>query len=40
MKKLENLTWKMTGELPEHIENKLDEKDKIPNLISIKKVLY
>ena len=29
MKKLENLTWKMTGELPEHIENKLDEKDKI-----------
>ena len=29
MKKIENLTWKMTGELPEHIENKLDEKDKI-----------
>ena len=29
MKKLENLTWKMTGEVPEHIENKLDEKDKI-----------
>ena len=29
MKQIENLTWKMTGELPEHIENKLDEKDKI-----------
>ena len=27
MKKIENLTWKMTGDLPEHIENKLDEKD-------------
>ena len=29
MKKIENLTWKLTGDLPEHIENKLDEKDKI-----------
>ena len=29
MKQIENLTWNMTGELPEHIENKLDEKDKI-----------
>ena len=29
MKQIENLTWKLTGELPEHIENKLDEKDKI-----------
>ena len=29
MKQIENLTWKMTGELPDHIENKLDEKDKI-----------
>ena len=29
MKQIESLTWKMTGELPEHIENKLDEKDKI-----------
>ena len=29
MKQIENLTWNMTGELTEHIENKLDEKDKI-----------
>ena len=29
MKQIENLTWNMTGELPEHIESKLDEKDKI-----------
>ena len=29
MKQIENLTWEMTGDLPEHIENKLDEKDKI-----------
>ena len=29
MKQIENLTWKMTGDLPEHIDSKLDEKDKI-----------
>ena len=29
MKQIENLTWKMTGDLPEHIDRKLDEKDKI-----------